>query len=1385
MSSIGSSGPNSWHALLIQAAGKGDEAKVRDLLGEALPSETTFKDALRIATQRAVSRGHEPLTRLLLEQGAPLNLAVEGEVPTLHRAAELGRDSIVKLLLQFGADVNSKDKSQRTAIFPAAQRGHRNTLSLLLEAGADANVKDEDAQTVILCLAAVKSEKLTKWGSEIVEMLLRTNVDLEVRDKGGRTALLWAASSGKGTLAKLLLTSRVHNKADITASNHRGKTALHLAVESKVNRLALIKLLLENGADVHAKSDGGWTPLHNAAEKGFSDVASILLEWKAAVNATTSSGMTALHWCARNGHVDMVNLLLRHQNVRIHRKDAFEETPMLGAAQNGHIEIARLLSPTNDWEKLSHAARAACTGFEATVIDFGMEHRPMNLKKHSVFDVLYGWEEDRQRPAVTTLARNVPAKPAFRWIHLPTNNVTWVETLLTKHFIENSASDVDGFKALEKILGQQHRGSTVHSFFMRPLCQRMPPTGKDVPSSATPDVLHEESNMDHTPTTAIIVLPEQENATPPNQQHQLHNPNKKSVQSERRSKAAKKPPTDKASKIKAPHDSAISSPPQRKRGDRQSFQIKKPTDKHLERKGNIVLFMPYLHYETHENRKMMSEAIKRAKATTSGFSESHGHYTCDEMLIQAYLESTHNLHIRRTLDQFYYHAISTEERDADQVVYRYTRDKGKKRKVFMVDQLWLWILGKDLIITSFPQRWEQPKNDPLNVLDGIIEDMSSKTRPPVRSVHDLATLITSRCSGVFDRHRLGDEDYQFLDMFESSIGQVTNKETELFMKFNNASKDAKQWLANQREKGKSILVEAPARDRDSLVDTLLDIGEETALLAETKDIRDELNMISMVLKHQISILDDMMHALLDEAKGPHNQQAQAEIRKRYREQHKVVEVHLKDVERMDRQAEGIYTSLTHLLDLKQKHANAFEARFARDQAAFTGRQGQTIMVFTLVTIVFLPMSFIAAVFAIPVRDFPHEDGTPSIPFSYVSKIMFGVGLGISIPLIALAFAVDNLGVLIKDTIQSLMFWKPRPPGITTPEVEPKQLASDDEEAKPTILGRRSGDSYRRKYRKLPVLVNESTCSGKTYIITGSNSGLGLETARHLVACLASCVVLAVRNMAAGETAKRDIEKTTGREGIIQIMHLDMASSASVRGFAEKASKEFDRIDGLVANAGIMIDAWSTTEEMETSVTVNVINTLFLGVLLMPKLSECGRRFYIHPTIVFIVSVLGYTIKDEMDKSREGGVFEGLNDQKRANMDKRYALTKLVEELVVRQFAALNPVQDTNVVVNMVAPGLCSTGLGRDVRTFTKIAHETIRAVMARTPEVGSRTILHGLVAGEESHGKLLSGCKIKEYWVPEWINNAEGLKLQNDTWTELASRLEEVQPGCISQLSQL
>lgn len=341
------------------------------------------------------------------------------------------------------------------------------------------------------------------------------------------------------------------------------------------------------------------------------------------------------------------------------------------------------------------------------------------------------------------------------------------------------------------------------------------------------------------------------------------------------------------------------------------------------------------------------------------------------------------------------------------------------------------------------------------MVDGIIEETNAKTRPPVQSVYDLAMLITNRCSGMFDRHRLDVQDYQFLDMFESSIGHVTNRETQLFSRFNAASSLSGKWLRQSREQQEGAHIIAKLRNSQSadpiFSDVLLDIGFETALLAEIKDIRDELNIITVILASQTTVLDEfeghMIEELRSEAGVASRRATDAvvhEIRKRSREQRRLLDQHTKDVDRMDRQAEGIYMSLTNLLDLKQKHSNALEARFARDQAVIAAKQGQTIMVFTIVTIIFLPMSFVAAFFAINVEEW---QGTLTLP--YVSKYLFGIGLGISIPLIAMAFTVTDIFDALSGTSHALASWIARR---RTQRTRQRRVGGDDDDEGSSLDG---------------------------------------------------------------------------------------------------------------------------------------------------------------------------------------------------------------------------------------------------------------------------------------------------------------------------------------------
>ena len=82
-----------------------------------------------------------------------------------------------------------------------------------------------------------------------------------------------------------------------------------------------------------------------------------------------------------------------------------------------------------------------------------------------------------------------------------------------------------------------------------------------------------------------------------------------------------------------------------------------------------------------------------------------------------------------------------------------------------------------------------------------------------------------------------------------------------------------------------------------------------------------------------------------------------------------------------------------------------------------------ILVFTIVTIIFLPLSFIASIFDIDIVEFPRgPDGDQQLRLSYVAKYTFGVGFAISIPLIAIALSVDDIGDGCQEAIRRVRRW---------------------------------------------------------------------------------------------------------------------------------------------------------------------------------------------------------------------------------------------------------------------------------------------------------------------------------------------------------------------------
>lgn len=170
----------------------------------------------------------------------------------------------------------------------------------------------------------------------------------------------------------------------------------------------------------------------------------------------------------------------------------------------------------------------------------------------------------------------------------------------------------------------------------------------------------------------------------------------------------------------------------------------------------------------------------------------------------------------------------------------------------------------------------------------------------------------------------------------------------------------------------------------------------------------------------------------------------------------------------------------------------------------------------------------------------------------------------------------------------------------------------------------------------------TSCTGQIIIVTGSNCGLGKEAARHFARLGASKLILAVRNVKAGEEAKDDIQNTTRcHPDAIEVWPLDLASNSSIKTFADRAS-QLSRVDVLLSNAGISTYKWELVQGFERTIQVNVIGTFYLAMLMLPKLESSAKEFGIRPRLTVVsTEVHGWA---KFPEWKEPNVFDALNDQ---------------------------------------------------------------------------------------------------------------------------------------------
>jgi NAD(P)-dependent dehydrogenase (short-subunit alcohol dehydrogenase family) len=202
---------------------------------------------------------------------------------------------------------------------------------------------------------------------------------------------------------------------------------------------------------------------------------------------------------------------------------------------------------------------------------------------------------------------------------------------------------------------------------------------------------------------------------------------------------------------------------------------------------------------------------------------------------------------------------------------------------------------------------------------------------------------------------------------------------------------------------------------------------------------------------------------------------------------------------------------------------------------------------------------------------------------------------------------------------------------------------------------------------------------KVCIVTGSNSGIGKETALALTG-MGATVVMAVRDLERGETARKEIIERTGKD-TVDLMICDLSSTKSIQQFVEEFSNKYDRLDVLINNAGAGFGKRQITEDgFEMSLAVNYLGPFLLTRELLP----CLERSV--PSRVINLSS-GVHARAKID-------FDDIQSERKYNGMSAYGSTKLM--ILMYTYELARRLEGTGVTANVVHPGFAATNLGANM-----------------------------------------------------------------------------------------
>ena len=284
-------------------------------------------------------------------------------------------------------------------------------------------------------------------------------------------------------------------------------------------------------------------------------------------------------------------------------------------------------------------------------------------------------------------------------------------------------------------------------------------------------------------------------------------------------------------------------------------------------------------------------------------------------------------------------------------------------------------------------------------------------------------------------------------------------------------------------------------------------------------------------------------------------------------------------------------------------------------------------------------------------------------------------------------------------------------------------------------------------------------SEKIAIVTGANSGLGLQTAKVL-ASKGCKVILACRNETKANQAKETILKAHPNAHL-QFIRLDLADLKSIQNFCESFTKEHNKLDLLINNAGIMnVLEGRTADGFERQFGTNHLGHFALTARLFPQLKAAA-----HARVVTTSSLMHHPGEIYFDNINLEGEYGG---------NKAYSQSKLANLLFALELHRRLEGANLNIISNATHPGWTSTNLqylrANETKSTGRYWMTKVMNALAGMPvEKGALPNLFAATAPEAKGGEYYGPSGFMEIWGgpgPSKISQkAKDLEVAKQLWT--------------------